>query len=934
MIDRDAGEPLWFGMPPGETEQGLGRYRTLGQFPAGTQVVVPMTTRGETMRVTIEQPMKLCGFRFEIYFRGLWFEALSEDVTDLGMRIAVEEMPERRAGPMTVFEDPVTGTVSLLAGGTPLLQSISLPSAGDDEPGGGWSWQGDESAGAGEAVLPAAGDASITIPGHLRGSAVSVRSPDGTVTDRVGGAPLRLGADLSPVTVSAGGIIEFSPTALEQVTINADRETQMDLACEGDGLSRLALRSLPAGARLTFGYSRASDPAPDDIASRPAPYAEEPRPGPYGGVSVQTDSPDPGDVTVRTPWWEVVHDASRGGAIAGVSFTNGTGRNILREPVATTLTADRVWTDTADGEAQLRVISSDPRVVEVEARGHLRDDGGEALCEFTHLYQYRPMLVRRTCTYDLPEDGVACTGLSVGTMRLAPWLDEAATRGPSHRTTWHRAVFPGPVVFEENDFSQYMCLFGRGVQGIDWLPAAALDQWRGFAGQSDGARYAIEGAGNGDPVMVIEPIAHGSEPVTLEGRARFESYLSLPQVKRCLQRRNFVACLDTGQCTEEMLKLSADYGVTDIMLGAGNTPGTFEVSDEVDARRAVERATRLGLKIYPFDPFQLVNRRADIWEHHEQWARERLKNGEREPIVYSSYGDYFCPQAKGFRDALKEGYARLVESCDFTGLYHDFTHPYTCYNTRHYPEPHINTDGVLDVVLWDREYLGPDRVFCGHTGWVPTLMFQDLCTVSAIFEEYPASNPLPLHMTPAQGEFVNAAQMTLVSSFLAHGPNGPGEDELTPPPADLVDAYLARCALVGIFPWAHSGVVGATDSYDLPEKLRPWYRLFAIRGDSDLGTMQFLPYHRQTAVLTDNPFVHAATYWNAEEAIVVLANSESADEREAEVTILPEQLGWAAEAILLAEPARDCEGLTPAGKNQYTVSLPGYGYGGWHLTRR
>jgi hypothetical protein len=630
----------------------------------------------------------------------------------------------------------------------------------------------------------------------------------------------------------------------------------------------------------------------------------------------------------------VVHDASRGGAIASVSFTNGTGRNILREPIATTLTADRVWTDTADGEAELRVISTHPRVVEVQARGHLRADGGEALCGFTHLYQYRPMLVRRTCTYDLPEGGVPSTGLSVGTMHLAPWLDEAATRGPSHRTTWHRAVFPGPVVFEENDFSQYMCLFRRGVEGIDWLPAADLDQWRGFAGQSDGARYAIEGTGSGDPVMVIEPIAAGWDPVTLEGRARFESYLGLPQVKRCLQRRNFVACLDTGQCTEEMLKLSADYGVTDIMLGAGNTPGTFKLSDEADARRAVERATRRGLKVYPFDPFQLVNRRADIWEHHEQWARERLKNGEREPIVYSSYGDYFCPQAKGFRDALKEGYARLVESSDFTGLYHDFTHPYTCYNTRHYPEPHINTDGVLDVVLWDREYLGPDRVFCGHTGWVPTLMFQDLCTVSAIFEEYPASNPLPLHMTPAQGEFVNAAQMTLVSSFLAHGANGPGEDELTPPPADLVDAYLARCALVGIFPWAHSGVVGATDSYDLPAKLRPWYRLFAIRGERDLATMQFLPYHRQTAVLTDNPFVRGATYWNAEEAIVILANSESADEQEAEVTILPDHFGWAAGATLRAEPARDCEALTPAGKNQYTVSLPGYSYGAWHLTRR
>lgn len=931
VVDHDDGERLWFGMPPDESEQGLGRYRELGEFPAGTEVVVPMASRGEIMRVRLAQPMLISGFRFEIYFRGLWFQTLDDSAADVGLDITLERMPEQRAGPLTIFTDELTHSTSLLAGGIPLLEAMELPSGEEQAL---WEWQGSESAARGEVTLPAEGDLRLHIPDHLRGAALSIHSSGSEPLTRIDGVPLRLGAELPPIELEAGTRLEMAPTALERVGIRTERPARLKLSCDQTGVATLALRGLPGGARVAVDYRRVSNPTPDPIAMRPAPYAREPQPGPYGGLEVISDRPTPGDVTVRTPWWEVVHSAARGGAITSIRFTNGTSENILREPIATTLVTDRPWTDVADAAARLRVLSASPTVAEIEARGHLRDADGAELCAFTHRYRYRPMLVRRTCSYALPAEGVACTGLAVGSMRLGSWLDEAVSRGPGPRTTWHRAVFPGPTVFEERDFSQYMCLFRRGVEGIDWLPAADLPQWRGFGtGEPGGARYAIAGAANGDPLMVIEPIAMGSDPVKIAGQVRFESYLSLPQVKRCLQRCNFVACLNTGECSQELLQLCADYGVTDIMLGAGNTPGTFKLSDEADARRAVERANALGLAIYPFDPFQLVNRRAPIWEHHEEWGREELRDGKPELRVYSSYGDYFCPTAEGFREALKTGYARLVESCDFTGLYHDFTHPYTCWNTRHYPAPHINTDGVLDVILWDREYLGPDRVFCGHTGWTPTLLFQDLCTVTAIFEEYPAATPLPLHMTPAQGEFVNAAQMTLVSSFLARGAVGPGEEESIPPPSELVDAYLARCALVGIFPWAHSGSVGAIDSYDLPDRLRPWLRLFAIRDDADLATMQFLPWHRQTGVLIDNPYVRAATYWNTERAIIVIANSESSRQQEFTMRLLPEQFGWPADAALTVRPARDCVGPERVGDGVFRGSLPGYGYEAWHVIR-
>ena len=41
-----------------------------------------------------------------------------------------------------------------------------------------------------------------------------------------------------------------------------------------------------------------------------------------------------GFVTVKSPYWTVVHDASQGGCWTSVTFTHGSGRNLLTAPVS------------------------------------------------------------------------------------------------------------------------------------------------------------------------------------------------------------------------------------------------------------------------------------------------------------------------------------------------------------------------------------------------------------------------------------------------------------------------------------------------------------------------------------------------------------------------------------------------------------------------
>ena len=937
-IDNDDGKRLWFGMPPKANEAGLGRYRQLGEYPAGTEIAVPMLARHERFSIKLGQPMRICGFRFEIYFRGLWFESIDPAATDLDFTVTVRRLPELHVGRLSVTEDPDSGAVGVDSGGMPVFDRLQ-PCRGAGVPcDGDWRWETREGRAIGTVRLDGGGDAAglmATIPLHLYGKTIRLTPTQETAAEANAPVALRLGSASASIPLPAGTRIEFAPTALERVVLTPDQSSEIALTRAADGAGLRLLSHSTGGASFTVEHHVVAAPEPDPIALRLRAHdRSRSNPDLLGSLSVNRDQPEPGDVTVLTPWWRVIHSRAAGGAISAIAFVNGTNRNLLRNPITTRLAASGIFADTAEPDPTIEVAANQTDYVRLRISGFLRGPGGEALCPFEHVYEYRPMLVRRTCTYALGATPVDCTGIAIGSLELAPWLDEAVTRRESHRTAWHKAIFPGPPVFEDTTFSQYLCLFQRGVEGIDWLPACELRQWRHVGTGAPGtARYAIEGDDRGNPVMVIEPLAFGSDPVKLSGELRFESFLSLPQVKRCLQRRNFVACLDNGHCSEDFIKFSAEYGVTDIMLGAANTPGTFELADLQACQRTVRLARKHNIKVYPFDPFQLVSRKAPIWQQHEEWGRCELRNGKPELKVYSSYGDYFCPTAEGFRDALKKGYAQMVESAGFGGLYHDFEHPYVCFSTKHAAAPHMNTDGVLDMILWDRAFLGPERVFCGHTGWVPVLLFQDLCTVSAIFEEYPSSAPLPLYLTPAQGEFVNAAQMTLVSSFIAHGTVAPGEDGLVAPPADQVNAYLARCALVGIFPWAHAGNIGATDAYDLPDKIRPWYRLFAIRGTRNLASMQFLPYHRQTAVLCDNPYVRAATYWSAVDAIIVLANSESPAPASFRIKLLPDQFGWPQDSEFILTPSRDCPALVAGpGPREFEGGLQGYEFAAYHLS--
>jgi len=82
--------------------------------------------------------------------------------------------------------------------------------------------------------------------------------------------------------------------------------------------------------------------------------------------------------------------------------------------------------------------------------------------------------------------------------------------------------------------------------------------------------------------------------------------------------------------------------------------------------------------------------------------------------------------------------------------------------------------------------------------------------------------------------------------------------------------------------------------------------------------------------VTDNPSIRAAVYWNDTEALLVLANSESALPQRTTFKVNTEALGWEGKTPLNLLERLSGKKLSVNGsllRNQGVVlELPGYGY--------
>lgn len=897
--------------------------------------------------------------------QGIVFRPKNPDrVAKLSMTVETRAMPHVRAGLLDGFVHPSNGALWLGAGGMPLLgveafeaqrlqsqagvrgepwrTAVSSDTAGTVVKGLGrlqsptefewtlsdravqctWRRTGDVDAPAGY---------HLTVPYEWVGAVVQVVP---AAVSSAAKMDFRLGADIDLGPQAAGTRLVLHLTGTEQASIRLDTRCRVvsyrkRLAATGpfaevipfaqaypSAVAKAEVIELqpPGGLvlscdpgerefRLSISYERRPAPVPRRVHTRALLSGD--------GIRVRADKPNMGDVTVETRWWRVVHEQRRGGAVSHISFPMGSGRNILVAPVASYIRSDGVtFAQDRDASAKVRVVSVGPKDVEVMVTGVLCPEEGDARdvrVPYTCRCQYTPWWLKRTVEFDFGDGGRDVSRIGVLRLDARRELDMLGDKPCVAR--WQKAVFPGPTLGQVHRVVGVgMLLFDRGVEGIGFMPDSDMRAWRqAWPERPDKAYIAIEGNGQAGPRLLVEPL-RVSKPLRLSGRLKYGHYLGLPCVRERLARVHRPCYLGHNPwLTPGMAKRLADAGVN--LLIAGFSDGGFGYFVPTDAKYGqavhefIQTAHAHGIRTVPFTAPSLPLKRlpAKCKEHFDDWVILKQRGAKLEPLAGPTWY-YFCYDAPGFIDYLKEGLPRTMREFAFDGLYCDGFYPMgTCHNAAHGPSPHACWEGLLDFARWSREsLLGRDKVLYAHTGYYPTFIVDNLCDLTWIFEEVNywcnkegriCSLERLSEMTAVVPNTQRALDMTPVDRWMTYrGENVPSFLHLD---SQDIREYTARMALCGVFPTIASCRVGPRSEDDMFDRLAGYFRLTRTFRDVDLSKFRFADWRSQSAAVADAADVRCAVYWNAHEALVVAANTECRDEVGCRLRIRPDAFGWA-----------------------------------------
>ncbi len=939
VVTEAAGIPLRLGMQQQLAEGGLGPYTEICDFGPGDEIIIPMLHRGEIFTIRCEQPSVLSAFRFEVYFRGVWFDFTDDDLSEIKLTMKLERLPQRDGPDWFAPVSPVSGAFALNWGGMPALDRVMLYEGQlpknrelfEGEVVSKWTgsvektdrglhaeWQCD-----GRHKWPCL---VIDLPGELVGRPMELILPDGS-SQAFSYVP-RVGANFDLGELKAGSTLVIATTARQQVQLSPlfGCGVEMRSRTTGDG-ARLSLEASQPVDALALDVAMATAEGPPMKFDTLDPRATE------SGLRVERDGED---VVVTSPWWQVRQSAHAGGVPSEVIFFYGSGRNILENPAVLSIietgetVAVSIW-----NAARLEVVEHSPQRVVVRVTGALANREGKLHVPYAATFDYHTGYLRQRWEYDFGEGVEGVIKFGVQHMGVREELDEFLARGITRRTLRGRALYTWPWVFENREYARYMCLFDRGVEGIEFLSGPGVAQWRSQLGEPGHAFYGIDGG-----AIWCEPWCDAANPITISGKKTFEWYMGLANIPPQLDRRYFVCHAQAP--TEDLIRHAAYHGLNVLHLSAGVTPGSYTASDVEGTKRIVALAHNYGMKTYPFDAHALLSKKVDAVteEQRTQWATERLnRQGEREPWVYSAYGDYMCEESQGWREYMKRGFAGMIAEYGYDGLYYDFVHPILCYNDRHHPDsPHLSSAGMLEMCEWTQEAVGPDGIFSGHTGHVPTIACKNYCTIDTAYEEIGNDQVPSLGRWPEQGQFCNIRPKRLVPSFLWNSCLGPGERKVRPAREQDVRAFAARCALTGIFAPPRTAELEAAAQAPDDSSVAPFVALVDAVKAVDLTTMEFADWQHQTAVSSDNAHLRAAVFFNADRALVLVSNSESAQGQTGNVRVDVTRFGWPDDSAVagVALPEGRILGLYTAASladKGIPTRLGGYEYRSWLLSR-
>jgi len=633
-------------------------------------------------------------------------------------------------------------------------------------------------------------------------------------------------------------------------------------------------------------------------------------------------------IIINNGFWEVIHDLRKGGCICSIRIFNGSGKNILVSPIASYFSqySEIDWVypdfrDEKDRDAKAEILKKSSDRIDLQVKAKLIDINlGPLGIEVETIYEYHNAYIKVhrifRCRKKIPD---IINVVGIGSIETIPELDYWCARNSSRReinetareyatlvhmpiARWGRVESSNYPSYIEFHPSHYLCVFNRGVEGIETFPNSNLKEWeRGLVPDGDRcARFAIYKKFNPTRTVIIcEPhFGLWVKPLKLKGEYRFTSYLGIPNVspkgvnKKYMWINGVLRINKNRWASEDEIKEMAKSGVQIIIhhhdspYGHGLWPdGSFfwpdgkyppyEPVEMKNLERSIHLVHKYGMKIIPyFNPFELHPFAEVFKKNIYNWAR---MFGKKRKLFHNytkggEYGVAVCMQS-GFADFLKSYIKKVITTLGFDGAYFDGISSAYCNNLRHADWEHTTVDGMIELVEYTRELVGKEGIIVTHQTASPYICVENLVDISVIMEDvsgYPSfqkGTPELDCFTP-YCDFVNVAHKA-ICAYTALRPGCP-EDE--------IKKMMVRCAVKGLSFYSNQHY--------------PYWREISLRlAGRDMSEYKFEDY-RKNLVVIDNPKVKGALYKSTDEIIVVLGNTESPKEEHFSWSIDLNKCGW------------------------------------------
>ncbi|MDD2707866.1 MAG: DUF6259 domain-containing protein [Verrucomicrobiae bacterium] len=617
-------------------------------------------------------------------------------------------------------------------------------------------------------------------------------------------------------------------------------------------------------------------------------------------------------IRISNGFWQTTHSAKNGYAITGIQFANGKLGNILRLPMACYFSeyAARDWhypcfSEEYDHQAAASLESCPEKTI-LTTQGSLRDREGKSCgisCRCSYIYSpYHIKIIRRFKV----DSNLRFNSVGINRIDVSPELNcfgvspmftgmggkdlstyEASSGANVCRWgTVERAYYPSSISF---DPATYLCVFKKGGEGIETFIGDNIEEWTSqFSKSPHSSRYAIGFNQSPERVSVImEPLfTFETGSVKLSGDYQFSSYIALPNIPSApMDRRkawvgNVLRWRSKDQlwATKREIRQMAADGVRVIVHHHDSPSGHGIVPDGSffwpDGKYPPYSATHMrqldqiinwtheaGMQIVPYFCPRLFHPHAPLFKQQaKEWARHFRGKAAMTYCPASAsflqagkgvFGAIMCLKS-GWSDYMKSYIATVLENHPFDGAYFDGLNSVYCFNRRHAPYLHTETDEMLDLVGATRKLIGSNGIIIAHQTAVPRVAMENMCDVVVMGENvayYPNYHRgLPgLDGYESHLEFMGVIPRS-VCAYTMIPPNAPAAE---------TQKVLLHALLKGFgFYWF---------GYE------HWRRATRELHQYPIQNMRFYP-HGESPVETDQPEIKSAAYVSSQMACAILAN--------------------------------------------------------------